>query len=274
MCYKLLDMNRLPAVAGRFYPSDPAELAREVEKYSAANSGKVSALGCMVPHAGYMYSGHVAGAVYSSLEIPARCILIGPRHFPRGESMAILSEGTWQTPFGAAAIDSALAAELVHACPRLREDAVAHEREHSLEVQLPFLQRMVSDFRFVPIVLGIDRYPLLEELGHAVAQVAKAQPGKILIIASSDMNHYESDAIARVKDNRAINQVLALDPRGLYDTVRAEGISMCGYAAAVVMLVAAVELGAKGTNLIRYATSGDITGDFSSVVGYAGIVVR
>jgi MEMO1 family protein len=267
-------MNRLPAVAGRFYPSDPVELAQQVKKYSASDESKVSALGCVVPHAGYMYSGHVAGAVYSSLEIPARCILIGPRHFPRGESMAILSSGGWQTPLGAATIDSALAAELVHACPRLREDAVAHEREHSLEVQLPFLQQMVGDFRFVPIVLGIDRYPLLEELGRAIAKVIQAQNEKILVIASSDMNHYESDAITRLKDNRAIERILALDPRGLYDIVRNEGISMCGYAATVVMLVATVELGAKEAKLIRYATSGDITGDFESVVGYAGIIVR
>jgi MEMO1 family protein len=267
-------MNRLPAVAGRFYPSDPAELAQEVKKYLASDESKVSALGCVVPHAGYMYSGRVAGAVYSSLEIPLQCILIGPRHFPRGESMAILSSGSWQTPLGAAAIDSALAAELMHACPRLREDAVAHEREHSLEVQLPFVQRMTGDFRFVPIVLGIDRYPLLEELGRAVAKVIQADDEKILVVASSDMNHYESDAITRVKDNRAIERILALDPRGLYDTVRDEGITMCGYAATVVMLVATIELGAKEAKLIRYATSGDVTGDFESVVGYAGIIVR
>ena len=267
-------MNRLPAVAGRFYPSDPVELAHQVKKYLAIGESKVSALGCVVPHAGYMYSGQVAGAVFSSLKIPARCILIGPRHFPRGESMAILSSGSWRTPLGDAAIDSALAAELVRACPRLREDSVAHEREHSLEVQLPFLQRMANDCRFVPIVLGIDRYPLLEELGRAVAKVIQAQEEKILVIASSDMNHYESDAITRVKDNRAIEKILALDPRGLYDDVRNEGISMCGYAATVVMLVAAIELGAKEAKLIRYATSGDVTGDFESVVGYAGIVVR
>lgn len=245
-----------------------------MDKFSVSGAGKVSALGCMVPHAGYMYSGHVAGAVYSSLEISARCILIGPRHFPRGEAMAILSDGSWQTPLGPAAIDSALAAELTHTCPRLREDAVAHELEHSLEVQLPFLQRMAGDFRFVPIVLGIDRYPLLEELGRAIAQVVRAQTDKILVIASSDMNHYESDAITRVKDNRAIERILALDPRGLYDTVRAEEISMCGFAATVAMLVATVELGAKEASLTRYATSGDITGDFGSVVGYAGIIVR
>jgi hypothetical protein len=216
----------------------------------------------------------VAGAVYSSLQIPRRCILLGPRHFPRGESMAILSEGSWQTPLGQAQIDSALARELAYACPRLREDSVAHESEHSLEVQLPFLQRLVGDFRFVPVVLGTDRYPLLEELGRAVARVLAAQTEPVLVIASSDMNHYESDAITRVKDERAIARILALDPRGLYDTVRAEGITMCGYAATVAMLVAMLERGAKEAQLIRYATSGDISGDYDRVVGYAGIVIK
>ena len=267
-------MNRLPAVAGRFYPSDSTELSQLVDGYIHGDADKTAALACLVPHAGLMYSGHVAGAVYSSIEIPARCILLGPRHFPRGESMAILADGTWQTPLGAAAVDSQLAGELMQAYPRLREDAVAHEREHSLEVQLPFLQRMVDGFQFVPVVIGTDRYPVLEDLGRAVAQVVRAHTEKILIIASSDMNHYESDAVTRAKDQRAIERILELDPRGLYDTVRAEGITMCGYAPTVAMLVAAIELGAKAASLIRYATSGDVTGEYDSVVGYAGIAVR
>lgn len=268
------EMIRPPAVAGRFYSSDPKELARHVDQFASGTGEKISALGCVVPHAGYVYSGHVAGAVYSSLEIPRRCILLGPRHFPRGEPLAILSEGSWQTPFGEAQIDSALARELAYAFPRLREDSVAHESEHSLEVQLPFLQQLVRDFRFVPVVLGTDRYPVLEELGRAVAHVVAAQSEPVLVIASSDMNHYESDAITRVKDERAIARILALDPRGLYDTVRVEGISMCGYAATVAMLVAVLERGAKEAKLIRYATSGDINGEYDRVVGYAGIVIK
>jgi AmmeMemoRadiSam system protein B len=267
-------MIRPPAVAGSFYSADPKQLARDVDQHAAGAVETIHALSCVIPHAGYMYSGHVAGAVYSSMRIPPRCILLGPRHYPRGEPMAILTEGSWQTPLGEAQIDSALARALAHACPRLREDAVAHQPEHSLEVQLPFLQRLVPDFRFVPVVLGTDRYPPLEELGHAVAEVIAAQAEPVLVIASSDMNHYESDAITRVKDNRAIAQILALDPRGLYDTVRSEGITMCGYAATVAMLVAVLDLGATKAQLIRYATSGDIFGDRDQVVGYAGIVVR
>jgi AmmeMemoRadiSam system protein B len=268
-------MIRPPAVAGRFYPSEPKELARQIAEFAPATSaGKIAARGCVVPHAGYMYSGHVAGAVFSLLEIPARCILLGPRHYPRGEAMAILSQGSWRTPLGDAAIDAELAAELMQACPRLREDAVAHDREHSLEVQIPFLQRLAPDFRFIPVVLGADRYALLEELGHAVAKVVEAQSERVLVIASTDMNHYESDAFTRAKDEMAIAQILRLDPRGLYDTVRAEGITMCGYAATVAMLVAVLERGAKEAQLIRYATSGDISGDYDRVVGYAGIVIK
>jgi MEMO1 family protein len=267
-------MIRKPAVSGRFYPSDPKELAREIEQYVPRRADKIVARGCVVPHAGYMYSGHVAGAVYSSLAIPSRCILLGPRHFPRGEAMAILSDGSWQTPLGEAQIDTSLAGEIVRACPRLREDFVAHEREHSLEVQIPFLQQLAADFRFVPIVLGTDRYPPLEELGRAVAQVAGAQSDPVLVVASTDMNHYESDAITRSKDGKAIARILALDPRGLYDTVRFDGISMCGYAATVAMLVAMRQLGAKKAELVRYATSGDITGERDEVVGYAGMIIN
>jgi MEMO1 family protein len=141
-------------------------------------------------------------------------------------------------------------------------------------VQIPFLQRLVRDFRFVPIVLGTDRYGVLEELGHAVGKVVAAQKEPVLVVASSDMNHYESDAITRVKDERAIEQVLELDARGLYDTVRREEISMCGFAATVAMLVAVRDLGATEAELIRYATSGDVNGERERVVGYAGIVVR
>jgi hypothetical protein len=271
-------MIRPAAVAGRFYPSDPGELNRQVDEFvrgGATPADKTRALGCVVPHAGYMYSGHVAGAVYAALDIPARCILLGPRHFPQGQPLAIVNSGSFETPLGRAQIDESLASALAHACPSLREDAVAHAREHSLEVQLPFLQRIAgANFRFVPVVLATDRYGVMEGLGKAVAQVVRAQNEPVLVIASSDMNHYESDEVTRVKDQQAIAPILALDPRGLYDTVRNEGITMCGYAATVAMLFAMRELGATSANLIRYATSGDVSGDRDQVVGYAGIVIQ
>lgn len=267
-------MIREPAVAGRFYPADPAAVIRQVHEFAVAPSEKIRARACLVPHAGYIYSGHVAGAVYAAIELPSRFVLLGPRHYPRGERLAILSEDAWRTPLGDAHIDSHLAVELKKACPLLREDAVAHETEHSLEVQLPFLQALAAKFTFVPIVLGTDRFEAFEALGHAVAQVVRAAAEPVLIVASSDMNHYENDAVTRVKDRKAIDPILRLDARGLYDTVRRESISMCGYGPVVTMLVAAKELGAREAELVRYATSGDINNDRTEVVGYAGIIVR
>jgi hypothetical protein len=173
-----------------------------------------------------------------------------------------------------APIDRLLAEKIVRAFPELREDAVAHSTEHSLEVQLPFLQQLVPSFAFVPIVIGPAQWNTLEKLGRALAMVLAAETEPVLLIASSDMNHYESDAVTRVKDRKAIEQILALEPRKLFDTVREEQISMCGYAAAVVVIVAAKELGATHAELIRYATSGEVNGDMQEVVGYAGMMIR
>jgi len=268
-------MIRLPAVAGRFYPDDAAKLRATVDSFLAGggDNKRIRARACIVPHAGYVYSGGVAGDVYRRIEIPSRVILLGPRHYPRGAALAILSDGAWHTPLGMASIDHELAEKVVRAFPLLREDAVAHAAEHSLEVQLPFLQRLVPSFAFVPIVIGPAQWELLEALGHALAGVIAAEREPVLLIASSDMNHYESDAVTRVKDRKAIDQILALEPRKLFDTVRDEKISMCGYAAAVAVLIAARELGASQAELVRYATSGEVNGDLREVVGYAGIVV-
>jgi AmmeMemoRadiSam system protein B len=269
-------MIRPPAAAGRFYPEDPVLLRAAVDS-SLGDGGeeeKIPAPACLVPHAGYVYSGRVAGEVYRRLEIPSRVILIGPRHFPRGAALAIISDGGWQTPLGLAPVDQVLAAKIVRAFPSLREDAVAHSREHSLEVQLPFLQRIAPAFAFVPIVIGPAKWETLEELGRALASVIAAESEPVLLIASSDMNHYESDEATRVKDRKAIDRILALEPRNLFDTVREENISMCGYAAAVAVLIAARELGAVRAELIRYATSGEVNGDLQEVVGYAGMVIE
>ena len=205
-------------------------------------------------------------------------MLLGPRHYPRGARMAILSDGSWQTPLGEARLDTEFAVELKRLFPSLTEDEVAHEREHSLEVQLPFLQRMIaakkSAFRFTPIVLGPLPYEELAALGAALASAIRSSREAVLLVASSDMNHYESDEITRDKDRRAIEQLLALDARGLHDTVRDAGISMCGVGPAVAMLTAARLLGASKAELVCYATSGDASGDRSAVVGYAGMIIR
>ncbi|HWF12382.1 MAG TPA: AmmeMemoRadiSam system protein B [Candidatus Acidoferrales bacterium] len=269
-------MIRPPAVAGRFYPDDPARLRAEIDSFvfPSIKEKKIPARACIVPHAGYVYSGSVAGEVYGRIDIPKRVILLGPRHYPHGASLAINSGDAWQTPLGMVAVGHLLAEKIVRAFPELREDDVAHRTEHSLEVQLPFLQRLVPFLSFVPIVIGPAQWSTMDRLGRALATVIATESEPILLIASSDMNHYESDAVTRVKDRKAIEQILALDSRKLFDTVREEQISMCGYAAAVAVIVAAKELGAIGAELIRYATSGEVNGDMQEVVGYAGIVIR
>jgi len=265
---------RHPAVAGRFYPQDRGALLDDLQSYLSPTEEGVAALGCVAPHAGYIYSGAVAGAVFAKIKVPARCIVLCPNHTGHGQPLAIMSEGSWQTPLGTVPIDSDLADTLKQASPLLSEDAEAHRSEHAIEVQLPFLQSRRPHFSFVPIALGTGQFEVLEKLGEAVAEVVRAQDGAILIVASSDMNHYENDRVTRVKDRKAIERMLARDPRGLFDVVTREEISMCGFGPAVVMLTAANRLGAGSAELVKYATSGEVSGDREMVVGYAGIVVR
>jgi MEMO1 family protein len=269
--------QRPPAVAGRFYPRKREALLREVDQYlEPASPDELtidSALGCVVPHAGYMYSGHVAGAVYRVLPKRSRYVVLGPNHWGRGAPLAMMSEGSWLTPLGQVPLDTELAHSLREKCPLLTEDAEAHSGEHSLEVQLPFLQRQSGEFTFVPVVIGLADYSLLEMLGRAVADAIRRSTEPVLMVASSDMNHYEPDGITREKDDKAIEKILQLDPVGLLEVIRNEDISMCGYAPTVAMLIAAKELGGREARLIRHATSADTSGDFDSVVGYAGIVV-
>lgn len=267
-------MGRPAAVAGRFYPARPRELTRDLERCLESSGPPEAALGCVVPHAALMYSGHVAGAVYGRLELPPVAILLCPNHAGVGRPLAILSEDDWETPLGPVAAEPALAATLKKACPALEEDVEAHQFEHSLEVQLPFLQHLRPGLRIVPIALSVGRYEPLEELGEAIASVVTGTVPRPLLVASTDLNHYEPERVGRIKDRKAIEAILALDPQGLYDTVRRERISMCGYEPTTVVLTAVRALGAKEGELIRYATSGDITGDRGSVVGYAGIVIR
>ncbi|MFB3813293.1 MAG: AmmeMemoRadiSam system protein B [Terriglobales bacterium] len=264
---------RMPAVAGHFYPAKPQALEREIANYTHPSAEKLSALGCIVPHAGYMYSGHVAGAVYSRLELPRRYIIMCPNHTGMGEPLAIMSDGDWLTPLGKARIDHDRAASLKRHCNLLAEDEDAHLREHALEVQLPFLQKLVPDFSFVPIAVGTGRYEALEALGAAIAETLAETGDRILVVASSDMNHYESDQITRIKDRRALDRILALDPRGLYDVVTTQHITMCGFGPAVSMLTACKLRGATRAELVKYATSGDINNDRTAVVGYAGVAV-
>lgn len=269
-----METVRQPAVAGRFYPGDRTALLDELSSYLSPTASPRSALGCIVPHAGYIYSGPVAGAVFADIEVPPHCLVLCPNHTGRGRPLAIMSSGAWNTPIGSVSIDSQLADSLKQQFPQLNEDTEAHRSEHAIEVELPFLQQRRPHFTFVPIALGTGQFEVLEKLGEAVANVLRAQSEPTLIVASSDMNHYENDTITRVKDHKAIERILALDPRGLHNVVTNEDVSMCGYGPAIVMLTAAKKLGATSAELVKYATSGDVSGDREMVVGYAGVVVR
>jgi hypothetical protein len=264
---------RHPAVAGRFYPKEQRKLLADIRSYLQPAAAPIPALGCIVPHAGYMYSGHVAGAVYAHLEIPERCIVLCPNHTGVGTPLSIMTAGAWEIPLGDVPIDQELATALVEQFPLLSEDSSAHLAEHAIEVQLPFLRTKQKNLRFVPVAIGTREFDALEALGQAIAEVVGRQQERVLVLASSDMNHYESDPVTRAKDQKAIERILALDPRGLHEVVTQQEISMCGFGPAVAMLTAAKRLGATRAELIKYATSGDISGDRQMVVGYAGIAV-
>jgi len=264
---------RMPAVAGQFYPANEDTLRRALETYTKVNGEKMNALGAIVPHAGYMYSGHVAGAVYGRLHLPDRYVILCPNHTGQGEPLATMSDGSWLTPLGEVQIDSDLAQRIMNGMPVLHDDIEAQRHEHALEVQLPFLQLLVKQFQFVPITVGTNRFEHLVALGDAIARAIESRGDHVMIIASSDMNHYETDSTTRVKDHKAIDKILALDAEGLYDVVMKERVTMCGFGPAIAMMTAAKAMGAKSAQLIRYATSGDVSGDRDAVVGYAGIAV-
>jgi AmmeMemoRadiSam system protein B len=267
-------MIRQPIVAGQFYPDSPELLKRYLEQYIVRSKKKEQVLGAVCPHAGYVFSGGVAGAVYGKLVIPDTVVILGPNHTGIGDAFAVMDKGVWVTPLGKVEIEERLAALILNETQLFTPDISAHCYEHSIEVQLPFLQYLKGDFRFVPIVLSHTWYSNCELLGNALARAIRNFGQPVLVIASSDMTHYEPDKQARTKDKLAIDQILAMDPAGLYEVVHTNNITMCGIIPTTVMLVASKLLGAQKAELVRYATSGDISGDYGSVVGYAGIIVK
>lgn len=266
-------MIRKPAVAGQFYPGNEVSLREEIERCLDPNVPKQDAIALVAPHAGYVYSGKVAGAVYSSVNLPKTFVILNPNHTGMGAEAAVMSQSGWETPLGVVNINQELAQKILQNSSALTEDHHAHLQEHSLEVQLPFIQFLVPDFSFVPICLGLNQLSTLKEIGSAIAQAIKDSQEKVIMVASTDMTHFENQSAAERKDRMAIDKVLALDPDGLHKTVMENHITMCGVAPTVGVLHAAKELGAKEAKLIKYSTSGMVNRDFSSVVGYAGIVI-
>ncbi|MBI5634291.1 MAG: AmmeMemoRadiSam system protein B [Nitrospirae bacterium] len=266
-------MHRTPAVAGRFYDGTSAGLRKQVEQYVVSDQPLMDAVGIMVPHAGLIYSGSVAGQVYSSISMPKTFVMLGPNHTGLGPAVSLMDNGAWEIPTGILNIDRKLAGRILQGTALAAGDSQAHAYEHSLEVQLPFIARFSAAVSIVPIAIMSASYDTCRELAEAIVKAVQGVDYPVTILASSDMSHYVSDRVARQKDKKAIEKILGLDPRGLYDTVMQERISMCGVLPATVMLIAAQLLGAKNARLINYMTSGDVSGDYDSVVGYAGIVL-
>jgi len=267
-------MVRNPVVAGHFYPASPSQLRAMIEGLVDEKAEKEKVIGLLSPHAGYIASGPVAGAVISRVKFTDTFIIMGPSHTGMGKPLSIMTQGTWKTPLGEVEIDSELGKKILDISSHLQEDQVAHQYEHSIEVQLPILQYFRSDIKIVPIVLAYSTGATYKEIGKEIAKAIKDLNKEVVIIASGDMTHYEPQESARRKDNQAIDAMLDLDEDELLRRVNELNISMCGCAPAASLISAAKELGATEAELVKYQTSGDITGDYSSVVGYAGIIIK
>ena len=267
-------MIREPAVSGQFYPSSPEELKTMIRGMVDEKALKEDVIGYYAPHAGFIYSGPVVGATVSRVNFKDTVVILGPSHTGAGEPFSILTEGTWRTPLGDVEIDTVLAKAILANSNHLQEDRLAHLQEHSIEVQLPFIQYFKPDIKFVPILLSHTNAAIYRSIGMAIAKAIKDTAKAVVIVASGDMNHYESQKITHTKDRQAIESILKLEPVELLERVHDFQISMCGYGTAACLIYAAKEFGPVKTELVKYQTSGDITHDFSAVVGYAGILFK
>ncbi len=267
-------MIRQPAVAGSFYPAERSQLSAQIDELLDINGITQPVKGLIVPHAGYVYSGRVAGEVFALADIPRQVILLGPNHHGVGENIAVSGAEAWQTPLGAVTVAQRLRDKLTAAIPTMKVDDLAHHREHSLEVMVPFLQKRRPRVEIVPIALGhLSRDECLE-LGRDIAQVVTEWDEEVLLLASTDMNHFATAEESQQLDFMAITAMTSFDHRALYQVVRDNGISMCGVLPTVVVMAAAHDLGAAECQLVDYAHSGQVNGDYSRVVGYAGLILK
>jgi hypothetical protein len=274
-------MERKPAVAGFFYPDGKTELLSMLENFVPKKEKKTTAIGIVSPHAGYIYSGNVAGAVFSEITPPQEAIILSPNHTGMGRPFSLYPGGSfWSTPLGKVEISGELTALIKNSYELVDEDTSAHHREHAAEVQLPFLQYINPKVKVACVVISPystaskNQLKLLQEFGLSLGEAIKKYDKRPLIIASSDMTHYESLESAKDKDFKAIKEIQSLNEEGLFEVINKYDISMCGYAPTIVMIKACKVLGAKQARLIKYATSGEVSGDFDHVVGYAGIVIE
>ncbi len=268
-------MHRSCAVADQFYPGDPATLKKLVANLipSEQTKKKQKALAVLSPHAGYIYSGGVAGETLGTIEVPQDVLLMGPNHQGLGAPASLMEKGYWDMPMGSVPINETLAGLVLEKSALVEADIQAHKHEHSLEVQVPFLQYLQPKLRITPLVISHFTYNNLLALGKSFARAIKSYGQPVLMVASTDMTHYESRQQAEKKDKLALDRVLALDAKGLFDTVLENNISMCGIMPSTIALVAALELGATNAEIIRYTDSGEASGDTNRVVGYAGVII-
>jgi len=268
-------MVRSPAVAGQFYPGNEVSLVKTLNTLipETRPEERKEALAVICPHAGYIYSGGVAGETIGKVKVPEDVIILGPNHTGYGAPVALMDTGTWEMPMGEVPINEILAAEIDRNTPQVQADEVAHRFEHSLEVQVPFLQHMQKNLKIAPLVVSHISFEACRAVGNGLATAVKNFKKPVLLVASTDMTHYESRQSAKSKDSMALERIKALDPEGLYNTVIGNRISMCGIMPTTVALIAALALGAKHADLIRYTDSGETSGDTSRVVGYAGLVI-
>ncbi len=270
---------RQPAVAGEFYPAEASEIGTTLDALIPSAIPRRKAIAVVCPHAGWMYSGHTAGLVYSSVEIPDQVILVGPNHRNAGSRYAVYSSGAWHTPVGNVPVAEPLALELLDHCELLAEDPRAHTQEHSLEVQMPMLLRANPNVHVVPLLIG-GHWPEsggrreLKEIGGALAQCVHEYGKPVLLIAFTDLNHYEDQETSHGKDKLVLDAIVKLDADALMDQVINAEVSMCGVAPTYIVLTAALGLGARHAEVLEYRTSGDVNGDFSRVVGYGGVVIE
>lgn len=268
---------RRPAVAGSFYPRDPEELRALVSGFLAAvDASPEPVRGAIVPHAGLVYSGQCAAHVFKRIELPPVIVVLAPNHTgrlgaPGGASL--WSRGAFATPLGEVPINTAFSEALAARCSLAADDSFAHAGEHAVEIELPFVQLSGAATSIVPIVLAWDDWPRCRALAEALAELVRAWPQEVLLVASSDMTHYEHADRAAAKDRLAFTAIERLDGQELLDACHRHSITMCGRAPAAVMLEASRLLGAAGAKLVDYRHSGWATGDDASVVAYAGFVV-
>lgn len=265
---------RSPVVADRFYPGSPKELSKTIRDYfsAAPTAKKFKALAVVSPHAGYIYSGKLAAQTLAAVEVPETVVILGPNHHGQGAPISLSTE-TWDMPLGRVPVDLEIAEQLLADCPHIKLDESAHRAEHSLEVQVPFLQVLQKNLHIVPLVVSQIPYQLCEEVGSALAETITNSKKEVLIVASSDMSHYEPRVISEKKDHSALQCIERLDPYGLYRTVFDNRISMCGVIPVVIALLAAKARGAEHSHVVGYTDSGYVSGDTDQVVGYAGVAI-